>query len=121
MIKSDIFYFLLCILFPIPVTMIYGMILERKHKVYHIGKKQFEDALSLISMLGNVIYETNIEYMDSELENQIKIISEYYKEEWVSRFRGDGEVILFYDGFGCDERGLAQIYLKALCKIKKIL
>ncbi len=51
MIKSDIFYFLLCILFPIPVTMIYGMILERKHKVYHIGKKQFEDAFPKMAVM----------------------------------------------------------------------
>ena len=69
MIKTDILYLLLCIAFPVPVTAAYGMILERKHKVYHLGKRRFEDAFPKMAVMyillvaaGGVVIEWHPPY-----------------------------------------------------------
>lgn len=84
-----------------------------------IKNQNYENALHLISILANILYETNQYYVDEELESDLSIISKKLKPLLDSK--SNSEVILFYDGFGLNSRGLAQIYLKALTKIKHVV
>ncbi len=87
-----------------------------------IGK--FEDALSLVSMCACLLYQTNVYYQDNELEQYLKTISGKLKLNTFGsegNYIADDDFLLFYDGFGVNDRGLIQIYLKAICKIKKVV
>lgn len=98
---------------------ILNLIDEMKQAVVReMQKKNYNNALCLISSCAQLLYETNLYYVDQDLENNLKMISKnFYKQECKCC---DSNSILFYDGFGLDNRGLAQIYLKALCKIRKV-
>lgn len=88
------------------------------HEAYE--KNKYDEALSLVSICASVLYQTNIYYRDDDLEELIQKLagnvcnrpSNYHKNE---------DVCLFWDGFGLNDRGLAQIYLKALSRYKKII
>lgn len=82
-------------------------------------KENYEAALIAIRCCASILYESNIYYMDPELELELdelshKIINSTLKEL-------DNETVLFYDGFGLDNRGLAYIYLDALLKVKNVV
>lgn len=94
------------------------------HKAKKIIEKEFEkqnyeNALKGIEICAATLYLSNIKYMDSFLEEMIKKISS--KIVINNTTATDNNVVLFYDGFGLSNRGLAEIYLKSLCKIKKII
>ena len=84
-----------------------------------IKRKKYDDALSLISICASILYQTNIYYQDNDLEKALNIIARKLitNESFVS----SDDTIIFYDGFGLNDRGLALIYLKALCKEKKVV
>lgn len=88
-----------------------------------IEKRNYDNALGMISTCANILYQTNLYYMDSMLENSIAEIAEKLLPDrgktgnWGNACK---DRVLFYDGFGLNDRGLAQIYLKALCKVKKV-
>lgn len=84
-----------------------------------IKRKNYNNALELISNCANLIYQTNLYYVDSYLENKIKFIANQL--EISIPITINNEVVIFYDGFGLNERGLSQIYVKALCKIKNVV
>ena len=84
-----------------------------------IKKKNYEAALELILNCANILYQTNLYYVDEELEGYLKEIAN--KMEILSPIGKKTDVIFFYDGFGLNSRGLAQIYIKALCQIKKVI
>ena len=85
-----------------------------------IEKSQFEKALSSISVSADMLYISNQYYCDEDLENGIlKISNKLFPEK--AEMQPDDSVIVFYDGFGLNTRGLAQIYLKALSKIGKVI
>lgn len=89
-----------------------------------LEKKKYEDALALISICAKALYTTNICYMDNNLETAIlKIAKETKINPFadVASYRAERDTLLFYDGFGINDRGLIQIYLKALCKVKKVI
>ncbi len=97
---------------------------EIKDKVMiEIHHENYNAALGLISACAKILYKTNLSYTDVELESFIERISEQLiaEKRIVAKAgpRDDGTVI-FYDGFGLNNRGLAQIYLKALGKLKKL-
>ena len=86
--------------------------------------QKYEDALYLISICANILYQTNIYYKDDNLENAIdKLALEMKLNEYlgVEEYAAREDYVLFYDGFGLNDRGLIQIYLKALCKIKRVM
>ena len=84
-----------------------------------IRKKTYEAALELILNGANILYQTNLYYVDEDLEGYLKEIAN--KMEILSPIGEKTDVIFFYDGFGLNSRGLAQIYIKALCQIKKVI
>lgn len=86
---------------------------------YELKKNNIEMALELIYTCANVLYQTNIYYVDDELENYIKLISE--KISLVGFKQSENHKLLFYDGFGLNDRGLAYIYLNAICKYRDVV
>ena len=97
-----------------------------KKKIKRLLKKQkYETALVTISVCARLLYSVNQTYYDADLENSIQQISqEFFKEkyEFVKKTKSNlKDCILFYDGFGFDNRGLAQIYLEALAKTNYII
>ncbi|MBQ4059177.1 MAG: glycosyltransferase [Lachnospiraceae bacterium] len=80
-----------------------------------IEKEKYEDALELIQAFSWILYEYNQYYYDEHFEKCIQIISDKVlnsENDYVS----SKNTILFFDAFGLNSRGLAQIYIKALCK-----
>lgn len=85
-----------------------------------INKEDYPSALELISLAGNLLYNYNQYYSDEDLEENIKVIAErILGKSTLDNLNED--TIIFYDGFGLDTRGLAQIYLLALCNFKKVI
>lgn len=86
--------------------------------IIQIEKKNYNMALFLISNCANILYSSNIYYYDADLEKSLYDISKSIIKNATYR-QPNSDCILFYDGFGMDFRGLAQIYLKALCNTGK--
>lgn len=76
-------------------------------------EKKYLDALSTLSFLE---YTYNQDYVDEFIENEIIC----YAKNFSKNHQHDEKknIILFYDGFGFDTRGLIQTYLTALAKLK---
>lgn len=83
-------------------------------------KNKYDEVLSLVSICADVLYQTNIYYRDNDLEELVEKVAENVCTK-PSNYRHDDKVCLFWDGFGLNDRGLAQIYLKALGKTQKII
>ena len=83
-----------------------------------IAKKSFEKALALIATAGTIQYGFNQRYIDGELEEDLKCISKNLQRILGDLpLKKDQRMLLFFDGFGTDSRGLAYIYVDALIKI----
>lgn len=81
------------------------------------------NVLELVSVCACVLYETNISYMDDFLESMLQKVARRIKDADPRMFhldQADEDAVVFYDGFGLNNRGLAGIYLRALGKSKKI-
>ncbi|MGO5306623.1 hypothetical protein ACTQ1L_06730 [Agathobacter sp. LCP21S3_B2] len=79
-------------------------------------------ALELISNCADVIYHSNLYYVDDELEGYLASISNSLGMHQEFRcLKSSSDVVLFYDGFGHNDRGLIQIYLKELCKNNRVI
>lgn len=85
-----------------------------------LNKKNFEMVLELISNTAIVLYSTNIYYVDDDLEEYLKRISDDLQLEKFDK-KDATDTVLFFDGFGLNDRGLAQIYLKSLCSAKHVI
>ena len=85
-----------------------------------IYRGQYEKALQLIEVICYLLYEYNQSYKDSEIEERVSDIAKNISSNKTLKWTDDN-TILFYDGFGFNTRGLAAIYLKALCKIGKVI
>ena len=83
-------------------------------------KNKYDEALSLVSICASVLYQTNIYYRDDDLETLIQKLSRNVCNR-PNNYHQNEDVCLFWDGFGLNDRGLAQIYLKALTRYKKII
>ena len=77
---------------------------------YNYAKGKNEKVLQLISAKARLQYIYNQQYTDNASEQILKCIAESY----TVKHEMNKTTVLFYDGFGLDMRGLAQIYLKAL-------
>lgn len=77
----------------------------------------YKKALLLIKTYANIMYLYNQRYTDSNVEEILyKIINSIYSKPNLKKDKLNKENVIFYDGFGFDNRGLALIYLKALSK-----
>lgn len=88
-----------------------------------LAGQKYETTLKLVSLCARILYDTNIYYMDQELEQVLRQIAFAIlpSEACTNNMAAvDSDTVLFYDGFGLDNRGLAKIYLKALGEKKKI-
>lgn len=83
--------------------------------------KKYDNALSLVMVASAMLYQTNIRYMDDELEGTVSKIGKALMHCDTDDNSFCEDKMLFYDGFGLNDRGLIQIYLKALCKMKKVV
>lgn len=83
-------------------------------------KNNWNKVLELVALCARILYSTNIYYMDEELESYLKHISARLIKK-VEQYNSEEDCLLFWDGFGMNNRGLVQIYLKALCQCKKVL
>lgn len=90
--------------------------IDREYK-----KKDYNNVLNLVSASANILYETNIRYYDEYLESMLGRVSRKAELNLVEGKKLDDGALVFWDGFGLNERGLVQIYLHALCKIKKVI
>lgn len=77
-----------------------------------IDNNDFERAMAGISALGQCYYEWNQFFTNDFLEESIKRIGNKMFPQ--ISYNSCNNVILFYDGFALDTRGLALVYLKAL-------
>lgn len=86
----------------------------------NVKKSRFENALNLISLSSDILYNYNQIFYSNKLENTIEYIS--FKLLNKTKIRKlDINTVLFYDGFGLDTRGLAQIYIRALVEKFKVI
>ena len=76
----------------------------------------YNKACMYASISAEIQYQWNQNYTDDRLEKCIAIMAEAKKTRF-SKYHPQLDVVLFYDGFGLDTRGLALIYLKALCDL----
>lgn len=90
--------------------------LKRWISIYE-KKGKLDSALSLIKTCATLLYTANYTYSDEFLEDRLNSISKriYQPDSIIAA----DDVIAFYDGFGLDDRGLAKIYILALCKTSK--
>lgn len=84
-----------------------------------ISNNNVKLALKLIFNCANILYNTNLYYVDEDLENYLNDVSR--KMNLSLSTTQDKDVLIYYDGFGINDRGLVQIYLKALCKLRKVV
>lgn len=83
-----------------------------------IKNKNYEKALCAISLCGNMYYFWNQFYTDEYLEQALmQIEKDILTKTKINKNKIKQNTVLFYDGFGFDTRGLALIYLKALCEL----
>lgn len=88
-----------------------------------IQKNRYENAFNIISVCAMLLYEANLYYMDEQLEDNIGDIAAHLVQQGCigADFTPVDDTLLFFDGFGLNNRGLIQIYMNALCKIKKVI
>ncbi|MCI8377736.1 MAG: hypothetical protein HFH72_04355 [Lachnospiraceae bacterium] len=79
----------------------------------YLQAKNYEGALSIVSVAANFMYNVNLVYVDKELEQIIYESACQYISFDQSGMQLNEEVVAFYDEFGLDNRGLALIYLEA--------
>ena len=77
---------------------------------------KYEEALEYISGLSNQLYQANQYYTDDYLEKALINIQRKLARHFGHQDIRDTaqNMVLFYDGFGLESRGLAYIYLRAL-------
>ena len=78
--------------------------------------KDVDKACMLIRISSKIQNAWNQNYTDDDLEKCIEIMADK-KKSLLDSYKENDDVILFYDGFGLDTRGLALIYVKALCEL----
>jgi len=87
---------------------------DLKRKAYsYIEDNKLEKAQAMIAAISYILYHWNQIYVDDDLEKCIHILSHKFFSSSCN-YISQNKVVLFYDAFGLNTRGLACIYLKAL-------
>lgn len=84
---------------------------------------RYNSMLELMSVCASILYETNVSYCDPFLEENLQEVAQRIKDTYSLTCHldhADDNAVIFYDGFGMDNRGLAKIYLRALGTSKKV-
>ena len=81
-----------------------------------LNKGHIEGALKLTRICAKLLYECNQYYVDNELENIVLKCAHNVDLKYQAN-----ESVLFYDGFGIDNRGLAKIYVKGLVEKNRLI
>lgn len=77
-----------------------------------LSRSKLEDAMAALSAVSGLLYDANTHYADDTAETLLSRITQQLPAPNIQAPNpGD---ILFYDGFGFNNRGLVQIYLKGL-------
>lgn len=85
-----------------------------KNRAWELIKKGCNSAaLQIISAIASFYYSANQKYTDASLEEMLSAFDFPVK---TGALKPSADTVLFYDGFGLDIRGLAFIYVKALCE-----
>jgi len=84
-----------------------------------LSQGRIDGAMVAVSSAARILYAANHIYTDDGLEVLLKGIVD--KLPTPAAREAKPGLILFYDGFGFNNRGLVQIYLKALGKCGKLL
>ena len=79
-----------------------------------ISNGNYEKALAGISVASYLMYEWNQKATDDYLETAISSVAIITRQSKLRMVYPQEDVVMFYDGFGLDTRGLAYIYLRAL-------
>lgn len=97
------------------INQIESYINSAKQQISEFMKQgSYSNAMHSIAELGNLMYEYNQSYTDEMLEEVLTDLSgKIFKGNEQEKYTNEKRV-LFYDGFGLDTRGLANIYLDAL-------
>ncbi|WP_300673880.1 hypothetical protein [Soonwooa sp.] len=84
-----------------------------------IKKKNYDLALRLVELSAHLQYNYcfNESWYDKDLEDSLKQIADLHLPTQI--VTPDKDVVLFYDYFGYDYRGLTQQYLRALQRLNK--
>lgn len=85
--------------------------------MHYMSKNDLEGALKAITFFGRYMYALNQCYDDDDVEKIIYKIAHNIGTVEKS-FPKKEKSILFYDGFGLDNRGLALIYVRALVNLQ---
>lgn len=85
----------------------------------NISDKNYDRALKNIYACASILYSVNYTFVDEDLENALIKIAGSFEVKTKETYSDDE--IIFYDGFGLNDRGLAQIYLKALTKCYRVI
>lgn len=97
------------------VEKIINSIYKKINKCFQKGN--YRRTLHLIKTYASIMYSYNQIYADSKVEEILyKTINLIFPKPDLKKSELNEKTVIFYDGFGIDNRGLAQIYLKALCK-----
>ncbi|AZA81728.1 hypothetical protein C1637_03890 [Chryseobacterium lactis] len=93
--------------------------LIKKKLQLSINQKNYDLALRLIELSAHLQYNYcfNESWYDKELEGSLKQIADLHLA--TQTISPQKDVIMFYDYFGYDNRGLTQQYLRALKKLNK--
>jgi len=92
------------------------------HSIYKKINKNFKchkykKTLLLIKTYANIMYLYNQMYTNIKIEEVLnKTIKTVFSKSNLKKNELNKKNVIFYDGFGTDNRGLALIYLKALCQ-----
>ena len=96
--------------------------LEKKYKkIKNVAngfllKENYEKAIAMYSFAARYMYSLNFQYADDEIEERIENISKDVINISGITHEVEGRVV-FYDSYGYDTRGIANIYLKSLIKM----
>lgn len=94
--------------------------LIKNNILYKLEKNNIEETISQISTCARILYLTNQIYYEQFLENKLIEISNKLNLK-TNSYLPKSNSIMFYDSFGLDNRGLAQIYLKAISNVGNII
>lgn len=84
-------------------------------------KQDLESRLVIVERLAYLEYVTNYQFRDDYLENEVASLNGLFSNSFgVHEEQSLKKPIVFYDGFGLSNRGLAHIYLKALVRIREV-
>ena len=84
-----------------------------------IKKSHYNKALAGIANCAQLYYAYNQFYTDDVLEDMVQDIATAIankRQKELENYKTDKNTVLFYDGFGLDTRGIAIMYINALCK-----